>query len=62
MYVVMPGRFYDVEKNLSALDVTSLCLAFTCVCKARGHEPRHVSSFYELMEDDCECPAGTQTS
>lgn len=31
------GGFLDVERNLSALDLTSLNLAHACGCKAKVH-------------------------
>lgn len=40
MYVVTPVGFYDVERNLSALDLTRLNLAYTRGCKAKVHVQR----------------------
>lgn len=66
MFVVIPVGFYDVERNLSAPDLTSLNLAYTCGCKAKVHVKSggsDMSSFCKLMEDNSAgCPPGGMTN
>lgn len=62
----MPVGFYDVERNLSALDLTSLSLAYTCGCKAKVHVKRLHQTCVCILHTDAvedhshECPPGRQ--